>query len=249
MKKQFLWTFLILFLCGAVPGYAQEQGSEDTGSFDDRENRTFNVQFVTLGGRPPAGVSGGHAGIHLGFQLSKMIYLGGTVTRFYDSPFGNKDWKDEGWHEEPLGQEDGRLLDSEVGSRNSIEVRIMPFDFGFYFSAGILQQGKDEAHLRFATKDRAVGDNSYNTGLEAKVKYEARTIPMMGIGFQHVFFNGIVLGVGAQVGLSKLQEPDVTVTATNSDVTQENMDIWKSQIEKNEKRLPGQGYLSVGYAF
>ena len=55
------------------------------------------------------------------------------------------------------------------------------------------------------------------------------------------------MGVGLNTGLA-LQTPEVTVTSSAT-IADADLEDWKDQIEKNERKNPRLFFFALGYAF
>ncbi len=215
-----------------------------------RRSSSLQIQILQMNAssRPNSLAPGG--GIHLGYQISDVFYIGLTSVGFV----GNSNAMDENAQyayddsdSEVYGQDDIDKTVSELSPRHLLELRIMPWDFGLYFTIGGLYHGKDTTYTTFKSKERTIGDGTYTTSLRADVEYDEWIGAATGIGFNYIFSNGLSLGTGANIGLG-MRTPEVTVTSGIS-VDQDDMDFWQSQIETNEKIIPYMLTLSIGYAF
>ncbi len=224
-----------------------------------REVNPCQMQLLLDAGTNLTGHFAPSAGLHLGYQVSKVVYVGWSFQTYYDSgefgPFGGDNFPndnnryDEEYRERVLlGQKGARRVETDSHSKHLLEMRLFPFDFGLYFSPGIMRLGAEKRSYEFGKRKREVGDNEYtDTGLEATMEYGEWSGPTAGIGFNHIFENGFSLGVGASIGLT-VQKPEVTVASTGS-VTAADLEIWKEEIELNEGRIPGQFSFAIGFAF
>lgn len=188
-------------------------------------------------------------GVHLEYQISNLIAIGLTSQAFYND---TNSWSDHNRHRYDydnvyLGQEGANEAVTEIDPRHLLEVRFFPWNFGMYFSAGILHVGKQKSLVEFKKRDRIIGENEYNTGLTATLEYEAWTGGAAGVGYNYIFQSGLSLGVGFSAGFGIL-EPNVTVTSTSA-VTTDDMDAWQEQIEENEMSIPHIFHFGIGYAF
>jgi len=216
---------------------------------DRRTDRALQAQVVLSGGGlNRIGYSPG-GGIHLGYQISRLMAVGLTSQAFYnDHDF----WSDHNSYRYDndntyLGQEGVKESTSEIDPRHLLEMRFFPWEFGLYFSAGILHVGKQKSTIEFKKRNRTIGGNEYNTGLTAELDYQAWTGAAAGIGFNYIFQNGISLGVGFNAGLGILT-PEVEVASTSA-VAAEDIEDWQDQIEQNERTLPYMFMFGIGYAF
>ncbi len=214
-----------------------------------RSEKPVQVQLLLTGGDYSRYSFGPGAGIHLGYQVSKLVYVGLTSQTSYDRDQYERDVQNYGYDEHTyLGQKGVTRIGTDTSSHQLAEIRFFPFEFGLYFSGGVAHLGAEKSTFGFRKRDRTVGDNDYtDTGLEATLEYAAWSGPVAGIGFNHVFENGFSLGAGFDVGLA-LQKPEVTVTSTGT-VSEADLELWKDQIESNEARIPGQFHFAFGFTF
>jgi len=218
------------------------------------ESNPLQVQLIFAGGpESPKESHGPGGGIHVGYFFSKNLYVGMTSLAFAD-PEISRDSEEEGkfYDDEKIYGQDGADIDqSVIDPKHILELRVIPWNFGLYFSGGLIYNGEERYDVSFNKRDRTINGNAYRTGLEAKVKYEATISPTMGIGYNHLFNNAINVGVGLNVAMAYPQTPEVEVKAVNSDstVSQADLDYWKRRIEKNEKRSTAIFTVGVGYSF
>lgn len=220
-----------------------------------RIDRSFQIQFVqAFASANPYEMAPG-AGLHIGYQMSESWYLGLTSIAYYEgrNMFEDRNqyrYDDDKYSDEfdkVYGQDKVEKSDSTLEPVHLLETRFTPWEFGLYFSFGVMYRGKQSSTTTFKEDSREIGDNTYTTGLEAKVDYKEWYAPSMGIGFSYIFNNGLVLGTALTNGLNR-QTPDVEVSAT-AVVAQDDLDYWKKQIEYNERQIPSVFSLSIGYAF
>ncbi len=234
----------------------EEEGIEFMHT-ERRDSNPFQIQLIgtVASATPYSGAPG--AGLHLGIQLTNVIYLGLTSSTFFDS---RNQWDDSHSYEydsdddddccngrEVYGQDGVKKSESELDPIHLVEVRFTPWDFGLYFTLGGMYRGEQTSTITFKSDEREIGENTYTTALEALVEYEAWSGLALGWGINHIFENGITLGMAYNVGLGR-QEADVTVASTNA-VSEADMAYWKKQIKSNEKQIPYICTLAIGYAF
>lgn len=269
MKK---WILAVLMICllstGTVFGQetADNQETEKTSSEEEsrfthvkrRETRPIQLQLSQTfsSANPYSGAPG--AAFHLGYQFSPRLYFGWTSSFFYgdrnlrDESFsyhydsGDKDWlfSDEEAH--PFGQEGAMVTSSRLDPIHLAELRVTPWDFGLYFSFGLMQRGAQRSTTEFGMQSREIGANTYQTSLEATLDYELWYGAAIGMGFNYIFESGLVLGANIVSGIGR-QTPRVTVKSSAA-VSEADLAFWKKQIEHNEKQIPHQFGLSIGYA-
>ena len=216
---------------------------------DLRTDRALQAQVILTGGGVSRFGSSPGGGIHLGYQISRLISVGLTSQAFYNE---HNFWRDHDSYRYDnentyLGQEGVKESTTEIDPRHLLEMRFSPWDFGLYFSAGILHVGKQKSTVEFKKRNRTIGENEYNTGLTAQLDYQAWTGAAAGIGFNYIFQNGFSLGVGFNTGFGILS-PEVEVASTSA-VTTEDMEDWQEQIEENEQTIPHMFTFGIGYAF
>jgi hypothetical protein len=222
------------------------------GPFQHVSRRTehpLQAHVIVTGGGWRHGGNNPGGGLSVGYQVSKLMSLSLTSQIFYNE---RDFWSDRDKHEYDnennfLGQEGVKETTSEIDPRHLVEMRFFPWNFGLYFSAGILHVGKQKTTIEFKNRTRTVGENEYKTGLTAELDYEAWTGAAAGIGFNHIFKSGFSLGVGFNAGLGMLT-PDTTLTSTAA-VSNEDMEDWRDEIEQNEIKMPYMFQFGVGYAF
>ncbi|MCP4755558.1 MAG: hypothetical protein GY866_32245 [Proteobacteria bacterium] len=210
-----------------------------------RTERPFQMQVLMTGGSPFPDEVGLGAGLHLGYQFSELLYLGLTThTPNREKSVGDPEYYD---NETILGQEGVKKTEADLKPRHLLEMRFTPWDFGLYFSAGLMYSGGEKYDIQFKNRPRIVNETEYTTGMDVTLEYEDWMGLAAGIGFNYIFENGFSLGVGFEIGLDQ-QTPEVTV---KSDVAINAADLedWIGQIEENEKRSPHMFYFGLGYAF
>ena len=226
---------------------------EPSDTKDYRASRPFQFQFlVAMGSYSPKGSFGPGGGVHIGYHISDTVYLGLSLTQ---QAQGKKKFRDQDENKynpnRVYGQDNAESTESKIGPRSVLEMRVFPWDFGLYFSGGLLYAGKEEYRTLYEKELRVIGKNSYTTALQADVEYDEWAGSSIGIGFNHVFSGGVSIGVGGSFGLTSGITPKVTVTAIDSDtpVTEEDLDQWKGEIEDNEEGHPLLVYFALGYNF
>jgi hypothetical protein len=216
---------------------------------DRRTDRALQVQINLTGAGLNRFGYGPGGGIYLGYQITRLMAIGLTSQTFYND---HNYWSDHDSykydHENTyLGQEGVKKSASEIDPRHLLEMRFFPWDFGLYFSGGILHVGKQKSTIEFKKQNRTIGENEYNTGMTAELDYQAWTGAAAGIGYNYIFQNGISLSAGFNAGFGILT-PEVEVSSTSA-VTDEDMEDWRDQIKRNEQSIPFMFQFGFGYAF
>lgn len=241
-------------LCEDLTNRAEDEDDHSPDFQSKAESRSFQAQWVIAAGPgSPKESHGPGGGIHLGYFLSRNMYIGLTSVAFADPEVTrNSEDRDKFYDDEKIyGQKGADTDKSVIDPKHVLELRFIPWNFGLYFSGGIMYNGVESYDVSFNKRDRTINGNAYTTGLEAQVEYEATILPTAGIGYNHLFNNAINLNVGLNVALAYPQRPDVDVKAVNSDstVAQADLNYWKKRIEQNEKRSTALFTFGVGYSF
>jgi hypothetical protein len=212
-------------------------------------SRPFQAQFMlSAGGSHHNRSINPSVALHLGYRFSELMYLGLTSQAFYNDSASLNDDDDKRYDDDEVyGQEDAKETTINTDPRHLLEMRFFPFPFGLYFSAGLMHVGYEKAVTEFKSRSRIINENEYNTGLTTTLEYKEWTGAATGIGFHHLFSNGLSLSSGLNVGLN-VQKPEITIES-DEDIATEDLEEWESQIEANEKRIPVMFHIGVGYAF
>ncbi len=186
------------------------------------------------------------AGVH----ISKTFYLGVyTLTgRVITTDTEDDNNKEDEKYDQP-GFDNQK---NEIGMRQVYEIRISPWELGFYFSFGYLHANEDKFTSTFLQTQRIIGGNTYDTALEIEVVHPEYSGPALGFGINHVFAGGISLGTGMTFGTRQRKRPEVTVTSTTEGITisQSDLDKLIEDVEDEEMQYPAvSAHLSIGYNF
>lgn len=201
---------------------------------DARGERPFQIQFDFVG-------------LHVGYHLTETFYLGLTHQFGYKGYIGTDNDPDD---EVPVyGQQGADDVDTDIGSRSALELRISPWEPGFYFALAALHVEASEQEVRWDERGRRVGRGDYVTDLEADIKGHDVTTPAVGLGFNHVFDVGLSVGAGILLGLIQPEEPDVEVRASNPAVTDEDLARFRRDVRERFPDTPFMLHLAIGYNF
>ncbi|MGK0289079.1 MAG: hypothetical protein ACI86H_000503 [bacterium] len=235
MKFRNLFLIALVFMLSLGTAFA-----------DFRDERSFRTQLLLSAGSGRSIPHDGFGGLSIGYQISKSFSL--NIMELVSPELKNDDDDNSyGYDRRVLDQKGIDTITRDQTSKGALELRITPWNPGFFFSLGVLHQSKEKVDLTYKSRLRIVGDNSYTTDLAASLEYEEWTGPSLGLGFNHIFEKGFSIGFGVNVGLTKAQKPEVTVSGTS--VSAADLAIWKEDIEKNEKRHPSIFYFALGYSF
>jgi len=199
-------------------------------------------------------------GLSVGYHFSELIYVGATRqfgvagNRFHGRNWMGGSGDGHGMHDQ--NDEDGLygqrgVADDqfEYGDRTGIEVRFSPERFGVYLALGVLILEPDQEQVVWDERSRIVGQGSYTTGLTADIEGKRATVPAVGAGINHVFQGGLSLGAGFLYGVEKPDPPSVRVSATNSTVSQSDLDRLEARIRRDFNDLPVMVHLAAGFNF
>lgn len=201
---------------------------------DDRAERPIQMQVDGLG-------------VTLGWHISELVYVGVThhaSTDIYNVRGGYFDEDDEIYNQRGV-------LDAEMrtGHSNSFEVRLSPWEHGFYFAFGVLRVEGNTQDILYDERARVVGDGAYVTGIRLRVQGKAKTAGALGIGFNHVFDYGLSLGAGFLIGLDQPDPPEIDVQVTNPAVLQSDIDKFRAEVDDDFDDTPVMFHLAIGYNF
>ena len=204
---------------------------------DYREERFFQLQWDLFG-------------ISTGFHLTDLFYVGIThQPRLRVNRLDRGDFRGD---DEIYDQRGVDRFDMWLGQKDAIELRISPFEFGLYFSVGVLHSKGDRQEVFYDQRPRLIGNGAYVTDLRVTVQGQSQTSLATGIGFNHVFEFGLSLGVGLLIGLGPTETADVHVEAPNPIglvPTQSDLDHFKREVEDDFPDLPILFHFAIGYNF
>ncbi len=234
MKKGLF--FLLILLCVAGSGFAQEKG---------RVDNPIQIQFNPLGG-----------GYNLGFHFNEYIYFGliqSNSFTYSSSPNWGETYtrhmnEQNAW---VAGQPGLREVTTHSATSRAAELRLTPWAAGLYFSIGALQRQAESVELRFDQRSRLIGQNTYNTGFTANLAFQDYAAPSVGMGLNHVFENGISFGIGMLAGLGPSRKATVTLNDFTPATTVSAADqaVLAQDFEQSEFGLAMMVHAGVGFNF
>lgn len=185
-------------------------------------------------------------GLSIGYHLNNRIYVGYSF-----QPNRNLILK-EPWTFGD-GENDGTIsLDHNTGSFHSLEGRYFPFNFGLYGALFLthVSEGKYEMEFKSEESGMAIGENIYNTDLDAEWNARALNTIGFGLGYNYVHRSGFSfdLGLGLPIPNSKPLYENITVSSIQG-ITIESADITSAEtkIENELFYFPVQLHLNLGY--
>ena len=190
-------------------------------------------------------------GVTLGWHINELIYIGVTSQAEIESRSLRRGRFDD--RDEIYNQRGVQHADESLGRRNSFELRISPWEFGFYFAFGLLRVYGDSQHVLYDERARVVGDGAYVTAIDLDVRGKPKTAGAVGFGFNHVTDFGLSLGAGILVGLDQPDPPEIDIQYTNSAgvdvVPQSDKDKFRAEVEDDFSDTPFIFHLAIGYNF
>ncbi len=245
-SRIFTITLLGVFLCLSVC-HIQAFG-------DSREERPIHLSIF---------VTAYEQAIYLspatfGYNINKNFFVGFISDFWYPS----SDNMNESTHDcttsgsgtsEYFGQRGKCKNLSKTSYKNAIELRVYPWELGFYAGVGILNSGQTGEKYIFDTRQRTIGKNVYNSNLIVEFQEPSWSGLAYSFGFSHVFSFGLSLGIGMLFGVNP-EKSEVEIYSTNGDtVAASDLEMVKnnaknSQIAKyrNERNIVCSG---IGFNF
>lgn len=229
MRSRSLWVPVLL--AAALPWLAAPALA------DSRTQRPLQVQFDT-------------GGLTLGYHFSERIYIGATQQPRILTGYSYGHRYADGSEHEIYHQDNMHDVDLDFSPRTSLEARWSPWSFGLYFAAGVLATGADEQTVTYRDVPRVIGKSAYNSSsLKVNVKDQRQTALAAGVGFNHVFTSGFSLAAGFLVALRESDTPAVTVTDSSGNVSQADLDRFKTKVEDANRGPQGMLHLAIGWNF
>lgn len=222
------------------------QGSGSSIKWNDyRAEKSLQFQIDPVG-------LGVQQGVRFGYHINKRFYVG--IERLFkgEGRYGLPNRPPENiWKFDRNGVVGDRAY---YPKRDILDIRISPWDFGLFFSFGIIKSGEDREEIVFDRRQRSIGSNSYDTGLNIQMLQEPYTAPTIGLGINHVYRNGFSFSLGMLVVIKNFDQ-NVTVTTTNSSVIVVDQNELKREVEIYLKDHPWEEtsstffHTSIGYNF
>lgn len=186
-------------------------------------------------------------GISAGYHYKKLLYFGYSFTPARDLVL-KEDW---GFSDE----KDGRIsVDYTTGYLHNLELRVSPFEIGFYGQLFFNHIPKVNYTMDFKRKytEVIIGENGYQTDLLATWNFKAVNSLGVGFGYNWVYRNGISVNIG--IAFPIIKSPfyeNIEITPTDSSVSfaPNDLDLAKLSLENESFYFPVQLYLNVGYNF
>ena len=198
----------------------------------ERVGRTVQLQLVNF------------SGVALGYHISDSIFLGYTYVSSMDLSLEPQNPR------ALYGQDYVEKVDLEEDQDQSIELRISPFDNGFYFSIGGLSTGRKYQRVTFKKRNRVLPNDTQLSSTKIIVVNEVEPWSGLGLGLGYTAIWDFGLSIGLGLIFSPVQlEPDVSVTV-DPDISAADKQSLIERVEKDfGKPRPSLGYFAIGYNF
>lgn len=145
-------------------------------------------------------------GINVGYHFSEWLYFGYILQTPFD--IGGDD---HSINAQAPGFNGFVRSEGELGIRQALIAKISPFKFGVFFSLGVLATDLDKERLFFDRRVRTIGNNTYDTAVEIEIERPDAVRFAAGLGFYHVFSNGISLNADMFFALGSVAEPRISI--------------------------------------
>lgn len=194
-----------------------------------------------------------YGGGTIGYHFNSVVYLGLLQTNGFSnttetSPQGSEETSGTYRY---YGYDGASNQSVSQSMRQGVELRLTPWDVGFYIAAGFIKQGAEGETVRYDKRNRLLGENVYNTGFDAEISYPEYQGPVGGIGWNGVAESGFVFTVGFLAGAGGEQE-NAKVKLSNWDdaPTDDDKATVKDEITYHANQRGGNIFLiAVGYTF
>ncbi|MCP4432140.1 MAG: hypothetical protein GY806_14275 [Gammaproteobacteria bacterium] len=138
--------------------------------------------------------------------------------------------RDEESFNADFGQDGLDTSTEETGVRAMLQGRYYPFENPFYLSFGLLFSGGDTELMEFDTRNRVIGQNSYDTSISVDLESDEIFAPALGIGMAYPISGGWYFTADFTMAwFNSVPTPDVEIstsmTVSASDLRQLENDI------------------------
>ena len=133
------------------------------------------------------------------------------------------------------------------------QLRVSPFESsGFFLSVGSYQEGPRKETLYFDSRNRTIGNNSYNdTSMIIVIERDPVYAPLLGFGWNWIYDNGFSWGFDFEGGLvnEKVTKATAVITTNNTSVTSGDIALEEEKFRKSADLSTGYFTFAVGYNF
>jgi hypothetical protein len=186
-------------------------------------------------------------GISAGYHFRKLLYFGYSFTPSRGMVL-EEEW---GFG----GENDGFVtVDFATGYLHNLELRVSPFEMGFYGQLFFNHIPKVSYAMDFQRKSETVmiGDNEYATDLLATWNFKMVNSLGVGFGFNWIHRSGVSanLGIAFPIIKSPLYENIVIIAKDpNIDILLSDLELARLSLESETFYFPVQLYLNIGFNF
>jgi len=187
-------------------------------------------------------------GIDIGYHLNRTFFIG------YSFQPSRNHILEETWSLS-YGPKDANIrVDYQSGNYHNLNLRISPFNNGFYASASLVLIDRADYQMqaeRLADELR-IGEGAYPTDMNVAWQFKNALTFGVGLGYQHIFNNGIAVGFGLLVPLiSSPYYEDISFFPTNEGVSLNLQDKARAEEKVRQETFfyPIQFNLKVGFNF
>jgi hypothetical protein len=186
-------------------------------------------------------------GISVGYHFRKLLYFGYSFTPSRGMVL------EEEWGFS--GENDGNItVDFATGYLHNLELRVSPFEVGFYGQLFFNHIPKVDYKMDFQRKSETVmiGENEYETDILATWNFKMVNSLGVGFGYNWIHHSGISanLGIAFPIINSPYYE-NIEISAKDPSVyiPVRDLELARLSLESETFYFPVQLYLNIGYNF
>lgn len=198
-----------------------------TAAYSQQENEFDNTwQLGLTFGEIPILAGSFKPGVTLGYHFNENLMAEFT---FQLKDYLQRD--DESFNAQNIGLEGLNEAKETTGERIFLGLRYKPWDWSPYLTAGFVYCIEDVETMKYAKRERLIGENNYNTDVTIIQKRESGFAPAFGFGYQYDFDNNISINTSfAMAFLTDIVEPDVEINS-NEKIDENDLDILTKKIK------------------
>lgn len=189
----------------------------------------------------------GLPGVSAGYHFKKLLYVGYSFTPARGFEL-SKEW---GFNNEKNGLIN---VDFTTGNLHNLELRISPFEIGFYGQLFFNYIPKVDYTMDFQRKSDVVtiGENEYETDILANWNF--KSVKSLGIGFGYLWVHESGISASIGIALPIIKTPyyrniDIMPKDQNVEILSSDLELARLTIENESFYFPIQFNLNVGYNF
>lgn len=186
-------------------------------------------------------------GLSIGYHLSSKFYLGYSY-------HPNRNYILQEAYSFEGGPDDVLItLDHKTGTFHSLEGRLTPFGFGLYAAAFFTHVSEARYNLTGVPIGESfeISGNLYEDAVSAEWNFKDMTTFGLGLGYNHVFGNGLSFNVGAGLPMRFAKDiyDDVQVIQQDNEFDQDDIQVIQERLQEEDFYFPVQFYANVGWNF